>query len=148
MREKISGARLLLVGQGKEEAALKKIAGAGVQFIGATHDVAPYLQAADLFVLPSSYEGLSVSLLEAMSSGLPAVATCVGGNPEVIAQNENGWLVPPGDAKALRFAIITLFQDTPRREAMGRNAREHIVRNYELAVTARKLRELYERVRR
>jgi glycosyltransferase involved in cell wall biosynthesis len=146
VRERIPNALLLLVGQGKAEADLRERAGAGAQFVGATDNVAPYLQAADVFVMSSAYEGLSVALLEAMATGLPTVVTAVGGNRDIITHGENGWLVPPLDVNALHSGLVSLLEDSTRRAELGRQARAHIVREYELSVTVRRLRELYERV--
>jgi glycosyltransferase involved in cell wall biosynthesis len=84
------GARLLLLGAGKQEADLRQMAGDGIEFIGQVDDVLPYLQAADLFLLPSATEGLSNSMLEALSCGLPVIATTVGGAEDVLTHNENG----------------------------------------------------------
>ncbi len=146
IRAQVPGAMLVLVGAGAEEAALKRMAGAGVLFTGATHDVAPYLQAADLFVLPSAYEGLSVALLEAMAAGLPAVATRVGGNPEVITHGENGWLIPVDDPAALQAALIAVLGDARYCANLGCQARARIVRDYEIAGVAQKLRAMYLRL--
>ncbi len=139
-------AQLLLLGAGPEEMALRQAGHAGIRFAGPTHDVLPYLQAADLFALPSAREGLSVALLEAMSSGLAVVATAVGGNLELIRHGENGWLVPPNDPRALQAALTDLLSNAKLRGDLGRCAREHIVCNYDLGVTATRLCELYERL--
>ncbi len=85
---------LLLLGEGPEEAALRSIAGPGVTFTGRVDDIAPYLKAADLFVLPSATEGLSNALLEALAAGLAVVATDVGGARDVVEDTVGGRLVP------------------------------------------------------
>ncbi|HLC17189.1 MAG TPA: glycosyltransferase [Thermodesulfovibrionia bacterium] len=71
--------------------------------------VLPYFQAADLFVLPSFAEGLSNALLEAQTCGLPAVATHVGGNSDIIQENVNGLLIEPGNVKQLADSLSTLI---------------------------------------
>lgn len=139
-------ALLLVLGTGEEEARLRRAAGAGVRFAGEVADVAPYLQAADLFLLPSASEGLSNALLEAMAAGLPAVATAVGGAPDLITHGENGWLVPPSDPEALRSAILALLGDPDRRARLGRRARERVECQYALPVVAGRLRALYDRL--
>ncbi len=137
---------LLVLGTGPEENALKQAAGEGIRFTGKIDDVVPYLQASDLFVLPSAAEGLSVALLEAMATGLPAISTNVGGAPDVIDHGKNGWLIPPDDLPALQRGLIQLLGDSNQRAKIGRNARERVVRDYSLPAVAGKLRELYERL--
>lgn len=141
-------AQLLVLGTGEEEAVLRRAAGAGVRFAGEVADVAPYLQAADLFLLPSATEGLSIALLEAMAAGLPAVVTAVGGAPDLIAHGENGWLVPPDDPGALRAAILALLDAPDRRTLLGRRARERVELEYALPIIASRLRSLYDRLLR
>jgi glycosyltransferase involved in cell wall biosynthesis len=137
-------ALLLIVGRGEEEKALRQKAGPGVHFAGQVEDVAPYLQAADLFVLPSSAEGLSNALLEGMATGLPAVATAVGGAPDVIDHLENGWLVPPNHLPALQEALLELLSKPTQRTALGEAARQRIEQQYSLTSTAARLLLLYK----
>jgi len=140
------GARLLILGSGPLEVELKQSAGEGVLFLGSQPDVIPYLQVSDLFVLPSSAEGLSLALLEALACGLPVIATAVGGNPEVLRQGETGWLIPPGDGNALCEAILALLHNSKMRAELGANGRAHVVRNYSLATMAERLVELYRQI--
>lgn len=140
-------ARLVLVGTGKAEADLKAQAGDGVHFIGRVPDVAPYLQAADVFVLPSSTEGLSNALLEAMAAGLPAVATRVGGAPDVIKDDVAGKLVSPDNPEELGNALLFVLADASRRHEMGAAARQVVVERYGLTAVADKLRHLYDEVK-
>ncbi|HEX8683203.1 MAG TPA: glycosyltransferase family 4 protein [Ardenticatenaceae bacterium] len=136
-------ATLLVLGTGGEEARLQQMAGGGVRFTGRIEDVVPYLQAADLFVLPSATEGLSNALLEAMAAGLAVVATSVGGAPDVIEHGDNGWLVPPDDRAALEAALLALLGDAERRATLGQRARERVTRDYALPVIAQRLYALY-----
>ena len=140
-------ANLLLVGTGEEEAKLHQISGEGVHFAGRTENVVPYLQTADLFILPSATEGLSNALLEALAVGLPAIATNIGGAPDVIQHDQSGWLIPPDQPEALRQAILTLFKDGERRDQFGRKGHERIQQNYSLITTADRLYSLYQQVR-
>src|SRR6185503_8111171 len=99
-------ARLLIAGEGPLRADLERqIAALGlgeaVTLLGARRDAADLMEAADVFVLSSVREGLSITLLEAMRAGRPAVATRIGGNGEAIAEGETGLLVPMRDAEAL-----------------------------------------------
>lgn len=139
-------AHLLLLGTGPEEAALRQSAGEGVRFVGHVDDVLPYLQAADLFVLPSATEGLSVALLEAMATAVAPVATAVGGTPELIDHGQHGWLVPPDDVEALQNGLLTLFSRNEQRAQMGQRGRQRIVHDYALPVIARRLRLLYDQL--
>jgi glycosyltransferase involved in cell wall biosynthesis len=137
---------LVIVGGGPLETNLRQQAGAGIRFVGFQQDVQPYLTAADVFVLPSNAEGLSVALLEAMASGLAVVATAVGGTPEVIADGETGCLVPPGDGLALAQALLKVLQDPLLREQLGQNARRRVQSEYALEQVAQRLADLYSHV--
>lgn len=139
-------AQLLLVGAGPEEKSLRAAAGAGIAFVGRQDDVAPYLQAADVFVLPSAAEGLSVALLEAMAAGLVPIVTNVGGAADVIEQGRNGWLIPPDDAAALRTALVRWLGDAAGRRAMAEQARQRVTTEFALPVMAARLRDLYARL--
>ncbi|RMF83212.1 MAG: glycosyltransferase, partial [Nitrospirae bacterium] len=87
---------------------------------------------------PSLAEGISNTLLEAMATGLPVVATRVGGNPELVAEGETGLLVPPGDPEALGAALASLAADGERRRRFGAAARVRAVERFSLeAMVAR-----------
>ncbi len=88
--------KLLVVGDGPERKNLEHLAGNGVQFLGNRADVPDILRMMDIFTLPSINEGISNTILEAMATGLPVVATDVGGNPEIIDDGQTGQLVPIG----------------------------------------------------
>lgn len=144
-------AMLLILGTGDQEAALKKLAlelglSSSIRFPGHVAEVSAYLQAGDLFVLPSVTEGLSNSLLEAMAAGLPAVATRVGAAPDLITQGENGWLIPPDDDQALCEALLALIDDPVLRQALGAAARRRVEQDFSLSLVAKRIRALYERV--
>ena len=137
---------LIIVGTGNQEAWLHSQARERVIFTGGVENVLPYLQCADLFVLPSSTEGLSNSLLEAMSTGLPVIATAVGGAPDVIDHKVNGWLIPPNDIQAIQNAITNLLSDPDLRYQLAQSARQTIIERFALSVVARQLRKLYDEV--
>lgn len=116
--------RLLLVGYGGLQEPLRAQAErAGladrVTFTGRRDDVQELLPALDVFALSSLQEGLPLSLLEAMATGIPCVATAVGGVPEVLTDGREGFLVPPGDARGLAAAIQRLVDDEDLRGRMG-----------------------------
>jgi glycosyltransferase involved in cell wall biosynthesis len=120
---------LLIVGDGPQRANLaRRIAelglGGRVYLVGHREDVEQWFNAFDIFVLPSyGEEGLSQSLMQAMASALPAVATAVGAIPEAIAHEQTGLLVPPRDTSALSEALGRLMRDAPLRRRLGEAAR-------------------------
>jgi glycosyltransferase involved in cell wall biosynthesis len=92
------------------------------------------LRAADLFVLSSRWEGQPLSMLEAMSEGLPVVVTSVGGIPEVVEHGVSGMIVPPDDAAALAAAVICCLRDPERRRSLGQAAHLSCGRRREAAI--------------
>lgn len=143
IRVRNANASLVLAGSGSEEKRLRKQAGEGVFFPGTVADVVPYLQSADIFVLPSATEGLSNSLLEAMGCGLPAIATRVGGATDLIEHGKNGWLIEPDNPEQLEEALTTLLNDSTLRERLGVAARQEIEQDYSLVCAAERLASLY-----
>jgi glycosyltransferase involved in cell wall biosynthesis len=93
-----------------------------VRWAGYRRDVDAILPGCDLFVLPSRDDAFPTVLLEAMAAGLPAVASAVGGIPEIVTPDVTGVLVPPGDAETLAAAIVDLLHDAPRAARMRRCA--------------------------
>ncbi len=118
-----------------------------VIFVEVTHEIEKYYRAADVFVLPSSREGLSNALLEAMATGLPCVASKLQGVTDVVIDHGvNGLLVPPGDAVALEGALRFLLQDPTRAQELGRKARETVEERYSITQTAARCLEAYQRL--
>ncbi len=120
-----------LVGTGDEEANLKRLATElditrQVRFAGfvARERMPEIYRQADIFVLPSQNEGMSIALLEAMASGLPVIVTDVGGSYELVQPGENGLIVRWGDETALAESLATLLMDAALRQRMGRTSRE------------------------
>jgi len=103
------------------------------------------LARATIFVLPSYVEGMPMALLEAMSWGLPVIATAVGGVPEMITHEVNGLLVEPGDVAGLAAAIRRLMEDAGLRERLGGAARETIATRFSLDTAFERLLEIYRR---
>jgi glycosyltransferase involved in cell wall biosynthesis len=142
---------LLLVGGGElEDAVRQQVVELGLQervrFLGVRADVPAILNASDLFVLSSRWEGNPMSVMEAMAAGLPVVSTAVGGVPELVREGETGLLVPSGDAAALARALQALVDDPARREAMGKAARQHAITHFDIRHTVRQYEVLYERL--
>jgi glycosyltransferase involved in cell wall biosynthesis len=139
---------VVLAGDGRERRALEAMAArpplAGrVWFLGERADLPDLLPALDLFVLPSLSEGMSNALLEAMAEGIPAVATRVGGNPEVIVPGVCGVLVDPGDPAALGGAIAKLVASPERARALGLAGRERVRREFSFEEMLRAYHHLY-----
>jgi glycosyltransferase involved in cell wall biosynthesis len=103
-----------------------------------------YYQNATIYVLPSYYEGLPTTLLEAMSCGIPSIATDVEGSSELITDGETGLLVPPRDPKRLAEAILKLLNDKSLRLRIGLNARKYVVDNYDWPIITDKIEEAYK----
>jgi glycosyltransferase involved in cell wall biosynthesis len=110
---------LWIVGAGPEEEALRRSAGPGVEFLGDRWDVARLLGMANLFVLSSWWEGMPLSILEAMREGVPVVASHVGGIPEIVEHGVTGTLFPRGDSSACAAAMLACLADPERAHAMA-----------------------------
>jgi glycosyltransferase involved in cell wall biosynthesis len=102
-----------------------------VLFAGRVEDVSGWLRAADVFVFPSVFEGLGISLVEALACGLPAIGSRTGGIVDVIDEERSGLLVPPGDPVALGSALGRLLDDVGAREAMGRAGRTDMLARFD-----------------
>ncbi len=153
-RERLQGARrplrLLMIGDGElRDAALERLRAAGAAddawLPGSRDDVAELLRCMDVFVLGSLREGISNTVLEAMASGLPVIATATGGNPELITPGETGTLVPPGDSEALADAVVAYASDDVRRARHGAAARAAAVGRFSVEAMIDQYRALYER---
>jgi glycosyltransferase involved in cell wall biosynthesis len=116
-------------------------------FTGRQADVLPWLQAADAFVLPSQREGLSISLLEAMAVGLPAVGTRTSGAAELIRPGRNGHLVDIGDSAGMTRAMAALLRHPREARDMGRISREIVEKEFGLDVAADRHLELFSGLR-
>jgi len=143
-------AQLVLVGSGPLEAQLRSaVAGLGlseqVHFLGSRTDVLELLPGFDVFALSSRFEGLPIALVEAMATGVAAVATAVGGIPEILHDGYNGLLVAPGRPDELSAAIVTLLADPDLRTLIGSAATE-IGSALDLREAVRRTEELYGEV--
>jgi len=134
--------RLLVVGDGPERKGLEKIATEGIRFLGRIEDMCEIYRLFDIFVLPSNNEGISNTILEAMASGLPVIASHVGGTPELIEHGINGLLFPLGDVTSLADRIRA-YSDNPAIAAShGIKARKTVETNF----TIGKMVSSYENV--
>jgi glycosyltransferase involved in cell wall biosynthesis len=139
--------RFLLVGQGPLESAIRgQVRTLGLEetvLFAGYRDDAPRLAAAlDVFVLPSTHEGLSIALLEAMALGRPSVVTDVGGLPETITDTVEGFIVPPKNVHALTEAIVRLIRDPSLRIRMGEAAARR-ANTFDIRNSVRKTEDLY-----
>jgi sugar transferase (PEP-CTERM/EpsH1 system associated) len=142
--------RLLILGEGTERKELAKLVAASailqprVCFLGASDRVPEFLNAIDVYVLPSIRVGISNSLLEAMAASLPVVATDTGGNPELVVNGESGMLFPVGASDRLSEILRGLYQQDEARERLGTQALERVRRQFSLDSMISKYEQMYE----
>lgn len=141
-------ATLLVVGDGPERAGLERTAkrfgcSDSVRFTGFREDVPELLDAMDLFVFPSHFEGLPGALIEAMAGGLPIVCTHVDGNAELILDGESGVYIDPESPVQLRVAITELLDDTESRERLGANAQLRASSTFSVEAMVAEFTDLY-----
>ena len=144
----ITGAYLIVVGDGPERQRLEDLVQQSgltdhVRFVGVTDDVLTYYQIADIFVLPSSTEGMSVALLEAMSCGLAVVVSDVPGNLQVVEPGGNGLSFPLHQPALLETRLLDVLRDARLRAALGRAARQAVVRDYSIETIVQAHLEVY-----
>jgi glycosyltransferase involved in cell wall biosynthesis len=142
---------LLVVGDGPLRDSLQAFAvqlgiSSRVIFLGARRDLGDLLAALDVFVMPSLWEGLPLSLILAMGASLPVVATAVAGIPEVVTDGTTGWLVPPADPVALRRALAGVFADRKRAAAVGAAAKEWVRPRFGVDEYVAAVASLYDRL--
>jgi len=147
----VENARFVIVGDGKDKelSDLKKnINDLGlykvVYLTGHRNDIYNVYASFDLFLMTSIMEGLPNTVLEAMSMETPVVSTAVSGVPEVIVDNQTGYLCDIGDDKALAERVITILTDNKLRDQFGRESRKHIVENFSFKDRVQKLEDAYE----
>jgi sugar transferase (PEP-CTERM/EpsH1 system associated) len=139
---------LAVVGEGPSRPALEneircRSLSDRVRLFGERTDVPTVLRALDVFVLPSRAEGMSNTILEAMATGLPVVATEVGGTPELVEADVTGRLVPPGDPNALEAALRAYVGDSCLRSLQGKAGRERVLQHFSLERMAQAHVSLY-----
>jgi glycosyltransferase involved in cell wall biosynthesis len=146
--------RLVLVGDGEERSALEALATElnlqeRISFTGQISygQVPEYMAASDILVLPSLSEGLPLAIIEAMASGLPIVATWVGGISEIVQEGVNGFLVAPKNPEALAEKIVILMEDSDLRRRIAQNNINE-VKKYSWEIITTKLEKLYKSIKR
>lgn len=145
--QKVPAAKLLLAGTGELRSALEEQVstlglGADVRFLGTRSDMPDLLAAADVFVLSSLWEGMPLSVMEAMAAGKPVVCTAVGGSIEIVQDGVNGCLVPSGDGTLLADAMVGMA-DPEKRARFGKRAAETASGQFGLETMARAYEVLY-----
>ena len=148
LRERGIDATLCLVGDGPDRDAIEQLASdlgivRDVLLVGYQRDVAPYYAFFDALLLPSANEGTPVVAIEALAAGRPVVATRVGGVPDVVDDNESGFLVEVGDIEALADRLEQLARDPELRARLGATGRERVVPRYRVERLVDDIDELY-----
>jgi glycosyltransferase involved in cell wall biosynthesis len=152
VRQENSESVLLLVGRGALQAETEALArelglSGSVRFLGVRDDIPEIMSAADGYVMSSAWEGMPMVLLEAAAAALPIVATAVGGNGQLVQDQENGFMVPPGSAEDLGDAMLRLMRlPESERRAMGARGRELVRSRYSLNRTVEQWEEVYREV--
>ncbi len=144
-------ARLVLVGAGPlREVCRQVLDDAGVADLawlpGERSDVADVMRGLHCFVLPSLAEGISNTILEAMASALPVIATAVGGNADLVTHGETGVIIPPDDVPGMAEAIVRFASAPPRAAAMGRAGRARVEERFSLPAMVSTYRQAYDRL--
>ena len=147
----LADSHLVVVGDGELRQALEQRAsalglGERVHFLGARRDLGNLLAATDVFVMPSLWEGLPLSLVLAMGAGLPVVATRVAGIPEVVRDGQTGLLVDPGRIAALGEALAMLAGDASLRQRLGAAARAFVRPRFGVETYVDSVTNLYDRL--
>ncbi len=140
--------KLWIVGDGPSRTLLEEkysnlVQSGNIRFFGFQNDVKPFLAASDIFVLPSIYEGFGLSLVEAMASGLPCIASSTGGIPDIIDDSHDGFTFPPGDDSTLSQLILKVYPSEAYRKSIGQRARQKAL-NFTLDRMLSKYFQLYD----
>jgi glycosyltransferase involved in cell wall biosynthesis len=143
--------RFLLVGDGPEREKIQQRIqemnlSPYVTITGERQDIPDLLSALDLFLLTSIFEGLPLSILEAMAAGVPVVATSVNGTPEAVAEGLTGILIPPQDSPAVAQAVISLLTDPEKRKTMSQLSRQRVRKHFDQTFMLRQVEDLYDNI--
>jgi glycosyltransferase involved in cell wall biosynthesis len=150
MNETGKRVKLVLIGSGNKDRVLSEIeqlsASKDIIPIGTVKDVYEYYCMSDVFILPSEFEGLPMALLEAMSCGLPSIASRVGGNPELITSGKNGFLIEPNNVKELTEAIMWCLDHQEALESIGKAAAVTIREQFSMEKVADEYINVYKKL--
>jgi L-malate glycosyltransferase len=143
--------RLLMIGDGPERSsAERRLRELGLEaraaFLGKQEHFVPLLAASDVFLLPSEQESFGLAALEALSCGVPVVASEVGGLPELVRHGETGLLAPVGDVAAMAAHVLSLTDTAARWQAFGTRARAHVLAHFSQGPAIDRYEALYRRL--
>lgn len=144
--------RLLIAGDGSELCTLRQFVDGSpnlrgrVEFVGDIRYIPEFLNALDVYALPSVAEGISNSLLEAMATGLPVIASATGGNPEVVVDGESGLLFPVGDSGELAKRLQMVREQVEPRVSLGKQALQRVKRHFSMDSMVQEYERLYSGV--
>ena len=144
-----NGVKFILIGDGVLRKELERLIskfnlGSDVILTGWREDVARILSAIDIFVLTSLWEGLPITVLEAMAASLPVVATNTGGISEILFEGKTGFLVSPGDINKMTEKLVDILKDENLRKRIGQNARDSLNSNFTLENMVKNTENLYQ----
>lgn len=139
---------LLIVGEGPERKHIEDVVdklelNKKIILLGKRNDVEKIMPILDIFVLPSISEGTSMTILEAMSCGIPVIASTVGGNPAIVSEGRNGFLFPLDSPEVLTNRVLELLIDKEKRKAMGKEARKIVEERFSFNGMLRKYTDMY-----
>jgi L-malate glycosyltransferase len=143
--------RLVMIGDGPERAGAERRLGElgleeRVAFLGNQEDFVELLAASDVFLLPSEKESFGLAALEALSCGVPVVASDIGGIPELVSDGETGCLAPVGEVGTMAASALTLLRDPARWQDFSRRARERVQARFQLTPAIDRYEALYQRL--
>ena len=143
-----SDIHLIIAGKGPLECQLKELSKQQknkdrIHFVGFQNNINFLLSATDIFVLPSLWEGMPNAILEAMSFGIPVIATNVGGTPEIIKDGENGFLIPPENEYAIYEKIKYCLENQEKIKIIGLNAKKETENKFSIEKMVKKLEAAY-----
>ena len=149
IKNSIEQVELLFIGEGDLkndlEAHAESIGVSGLtKFTGPRTDIPEILRAFDIFVLPSLWEGLPLALLEAMASGLPVIATDVGGIPEVVIDRETGLLIQPSNSQAIADAVLLLYNDRNLRIRLANAGSAFVYAQFSAQTLVKEMETVYK----
>ena len=141
--------RLVMAGDGPLRAQVQAVLGvAGLDSLawlpGERSDVADIMRGLHVFALPSLGEGISNTILEAMASALPVVATAVGGNADLVMQGQTGYIVPPANPQAMAHALIELALNPEQARSMGKAGRQRVLANFSMQAMVATYQSVYD----
>jgi glycosyltransferase involved in cell wall biosynthesis len=145
LSHKHKNVKLLIAGTGELEQNLKHQAeGCGqISFLGYREDIEEVMHVSDIFVLPSLWEGFGIAFLEAMQAGLPVIASDVSAVPEIVTDNETGFLVPAGQVDALYEKMEMLAENSELRDRMGAKGKERVQKDFSLEKMVNEFETVY-----